>query len=241
MISSMTKKSKLEIRNLFKSYSLSILQNISLYVAKNEIISIIGPSGCGKSTLLDCISGVTGYDSGKITFDNSTKTGMSYMMQDDALLPWRTIFGNITLPLEISGAKTKSATEDLEKLLLRFGLSQFATFYPFALSAGMRQRVAFLRAYAAKRDIMLMDEPFGKLDALTRLHMQQWFLEIWRKHKLTVILVTHDIDEALLLSDRIYIFSPRPARVVKVFAMRHPRKSDREHEVIKRQILRLLK
>lgn len=246
----MNKQPKLVIDKLFKTYGakekpLSVLENISLTVGKNEIVSIIGPSGCGKSTLLDCIAGLTAPDHGSIVLDGVSlvgKTGMtSYMMDDDALLPWRTIVDNVLLPAELKGRGKIVDTGEAISLLRRFGLGDFISYYPYQLSAGMRQRVSLLRAYLTKKDVMLMDEPFGKLDALTRHHLQRWFLEVWKDRKLSVLLVTHDIEEALFLSDKIYIFSSRPAKIRKEIRLKNPRQDglskQKEQHVIKKMLI----
>lgn len=236
----MKQKTKLEVQHLSKAYQIPIFQDISLHVLPNEIVSVIGTSGCGKSTLLDCIAGIVMPDLGDIIFDGKSTIGKvgtaSYMMQDDALFPWRNVLDNIMLPLELKGKSSADERQKTKILLQRFGLSDFASYSPFQLSAGMRQRVALLRAYLCEKEMMLMDEPFSKLDALTRFHLQKWFLEIWQARKLSVLLVTHDIDEALLLSDRIYVLSPRPAKVKIQIKVQKPRLNLHQKQVSRKQI-----
>ena len=207
-----------QIDNLSRSFktpqgaTFKVLDDISLQVSKNEFVSLIGPSGCGKSTHLDYISMITPLKS-------------SYMMQNDVMLPWRNVLDNIILPLEIEGIKKDKAVSKINPLVNLFGLEKFVKFYPDQLSGGMKQRASLLRCYASERELVLLDEPFGKLDAINRIKMQEWFLNIWQKKKLTVLMVTHDIQEAIFLSDRIYILSKAPGRVVKkiVIPFKRPR------------------
>lgn len=228
---------KLIIRHLSKSFknlggkNVTVLNNIDLYVNAGELVAVIGPSGCGKTTLLDCISGLTSYDNGSILVNNGKVTQgkhfSSYMMQDDCLLPWRRVINNITLPLEIKGVNKKNANKQARSLLRQFGLAEFEKYYPSQLSGGMRQRVALARTYLADLDLMLMDEPFSRLDELTKTSLEEWFLDIWDKHRKTVIFVTHDIDEAIFLADRIYVMSMRPGRIIAEYkiSLSRPRTS----------------
>lgn len=205
---------KLTITNLTKTFKkLDVLKNVSLYVGEGELVSIVGPSGCGKSTLLDCVAGLESYQ-GEIIGGQA-----AYMLQDDTLLPWRRVIDNVILPLEIAGIKKDMAKKQARKLLSVFGLEKFERYYPFMLSGGMRQRAALLRTYLGKKDLLLLDEPFARLDAITRRKMQEWFLSIWQKHKKSVLFVTHDVDEAVLLSNRVYVMSGRPGRIIKDIAI----------------------
>lgn len=234
----MKRQDKLIISRLNKSFddstkkSIQVLNNIDLHISAGELVALIGPSGCGKTTLLDCIAGLLTYDSGSIVVDEYHVTRgkhcVSYMMQYDGLLPWQTVIDNVMLPLVIKGIDKKFAKKRAQKLLKQFGLSAFETYYPDKLSGGMRQRVALARTYLVDHDVMLMDEPFSRLDALTKLTMQQWFLNILEKHKKTVLFVTHDIDEAIFLADRIYVMSPRPGSILAEhkISLTRPRKSD---------------
>ncbi len=199
--------------------SISVLDKISLKVPHGKIVSIIGPSGCGKSTLLDCISGLITPNEGTICYKGNSFVGkheISYMTQSAAMLPWRKIIDNLTLPMEIQKVPLSSARKEAMSLLEEFNLEKWADYYPHTLSGGMLQRVSLLRAYLSKKEIMVLDEPFSKLDALTKLQIQEWFLRVWQKHKKTVIFVTHDIEEALIISDSIYVFSKRPAHILKI-------------------------
>ena len=216
---------KISIESVTKSYVIDgtrqeVLAGVELTVNEGEFVSIIGPSGCGKSTLLNIIAGLDQPDSGTIELSGSiSKTmkdrlgGTGYMQQKDLLLPWRSVLDNTILGLELSGMSRKRAREQALELTETFGLKGFEHLYPFALSGGMRQRAAFLRTMLLNQDIVLLDEPFGALDALTRVQMQEWLMELWDSMKKTIVLITHDVDEALLLSDRVYVLTARPARV----------------------------
>ncbi|MEW4286324.1 ABC transporter ATP-binding protein [Priestia koreensis] len=210
---------KLKVRGVQKTFeTIQAVQDVDLHVKKGEFVSIIGPSGCGKSTILDMIAGLTTPDSGEILLGEESVTGkrghVAYMPQKDVLFPWRTVIENVMVPLEVAGVNKKKARKEAAEFLPIFGLSEFEDRFPGELSGGMRQRASFLRTYLCKKDLLLLDEPFGKLDALTRLQMQQWLLEIWGQFKQSVLLITHDIDEAILLSDRIYVLSPRPGKII---------------------------
>lgn len=233
----MKNENKLIIRNLSKSFDdsgkkIQVLINIDLEVAAGELVAVIGPSGCGKTTLLDNIAGLLSIDSGSISIDKDKvikdKHFASYMMQNDGLLPWQRIIDNVMLPLIIKRVDKTFAKKIARTLLKQFGLLEFEKYYPEKLSGGMRQRVALARTYLVDNELMLMDEPFSRLDALTKLTMQQWFLNIWEKHRKTVLFVTHDIDEAIFLADRIYVMSSRPGKIVAKYniPLPRPRKKD---------------
>lgn len=193
------------------------LLDTSMSVEEGRFVSIIGPSGCGKSTLFNIIAGLLMPTSGQVFADGRNIVGKSgyvgYMLQKDMLLPWRTILNNIILGLEVRGVPRSQSVERALPLMEKYGLKGFDSHYPKELSGGMRQRAALLRTLLYDRDIMLLDEPFGALDAQTRLSMQTWLLEIWKDFRKTVLFVTHDIDEAIFLSDDIYVFSARPGRL----------------------------
>ncbi len=186
---------------------MDVLKDISISVGKNEFVSVVGPSGCGKSTLLRIIARLVSCDSGNFNISGTT----SYLQQTTLLMPWRNVYSNIILPLEIKTGRKDRFNEEVLELIREFGLEGFENYRPDEISGGMAKRVALLRTYLENRDILLLDEPFSSLDAINRKQMQQWLLKIWRNHKKTVVFVTHDIDEALFLSDKIYILSNRPA------------------------------
>lgn len=213
----------LEVTGISKAYTqrrrvTSVLNNVSLKVEQQEFVSIIGPSGCGKSTLFHIIGGLEQPDAGTISMNGSLVTGqrgeISYMPQQPALFPWRTIEDNVLLAGEIKGAPREQAREEARHWLAKVGLSGFERAYPHMLSGGMQQRAAFLRALLAPQELMLLDEPFSALDALTRSEMQRWLLELWEENRRSVLFITHNIEEALLLSNRIYVFSGRPGSVL---------------------------
>ncbi|MCL4385311.1 MAG: ABC transporter ATP-binding protein [Actinobacteria bacterium] len=222
---------KIEAINIKKSFvNLDTLENVSITLEENLFVSIIGPSGCGKSTLFDIISGLEKPDSGKVLIDGENyngKTGrVSYMHQKDLLLPWKTIIDNTCIPLLIKGLNIKQAREMAKSYFNLFGLSGFENYYPNQLSGGMKQRASLLRAYLFSNDIMLLDEPFGGLDAVTRRNMQLWLLDLLKNFKSSILFITHSVDEAIFLSDKIYLFSKRPAVVKATFEVNLKRPRD---------------
>jgi ABC-type nitrate/sulfonate/bicarbonate transport system ATPase subunit len=193
------------------------LSEASLEVRAGEFVSIVGPSGCGKSTLFNVISGLLPPSSGRVTLDGRDVTGrtghVGYMLQKDLLVPWRTVVGNIVLGAALTGGVRERDLAEAVELATRYGLGEFLDHYPHALSGGMRQRVALMRTLAVHRDVLLLDEPFGALDSQTRLEMQRWLLEVWSELDRTVLFVTHDVDEAVFLADRVVVMTPRPGRI----------------------------
>ena len=217
--------SKLQVQGVTKTFhqgrqSLETLASIDLAVEVGEFVTVIGPSGCGKSTLFNIVAGIETPDAGMIAIDgeaNSTRAGKTgYMPQQPLLLPWKTVEENVVLGLDVRRVPHKKALVEAHALLKRFGLMDFAQYYPAALSGGMRQRVALLRTVLFNRSFLLLDEPFGALDALTRLSCQVWLLDVWQEFHSSVLFITHDVHEAILLSNRIYVLSARPARVLRV-------------------------
>lgn len=246
---------KLEVNGVKKTFrrgetTVQALRPTSFSVEAGQFVSIIGPSGCGKSTLFNIIAGLIGPTEGEVLSDGESILGcpgyVGYMLQKDMLLPWRTILDNVILGLEIRRIPRKQATDRAMPLIERYGLKGFENHYPHELSGGMRQRAALLRTLLYDRDILLLDEPFGALDAQTRLDMQNWLLDIWHDVQKTVLFVTHDIDEALYLSDQVLVFSGRPGYVKHCLKVDLPR--PRGSETIttaafmaqKRQLLRWL-
>lgn len=226
---------KLEIKEtnkIFKKNGQEVyaLKNVTMQIPEGKFVSIIGPSGCGKSTLFNIIAGLLKPTTGQILLDGENIVGkngyVGYMLQKDLLLPWRTILQNVVLGLEIKGVSKKQAIERALPLLQKYGLGGFESHYPSELSGGMRQRAALLRTLLYDQDIILLDEPFGALDAQTRLLMQTWLLQIWTDFKKTILFVTHDIDEAIYLSDEIYVLSPRPGRLKEKVTVNLPRPRD---------------
>jgi len=198
--------------------TLKVLRDVSLHVNTGEFVALIGPSGSGKTTLLSLIAGLEPPTSGEIALHgdpNAPRLGhVGYMPQRDLLLPWRSALDNAAAGLEVHGVSKAEARDRARALFLQFGLSGFERAWPATLSGGMRQRVAFARAVLAGGDLLLLDEPFGALDALTRLSLQRWLAEVYATFNLTCLLVTHDLDEALLLADRVFVLTQRPGRVL---------------------------
>ena len=213
----------LDVRDVTMRYrgqhgeTVTALAGMSLTVADGEFVALVGPSGCGKSTLLSIVAGLEAPSDGTVALhgDPAAKRlgRIGYMPQRDLLLPWRTALGNATAGLEVQRVPKAEAQRRALALFETFGLTGFERSYPPMLSGGMRQRVAFARTALAARELLLLDEPFGALDALTRAGLQRWLTEIWGRLGTTCLLVTHDVDEALLLADRVYALTPRPGRV----------------------------
>jgi len=206
-----------------------VLADISLSVGAGEFVSILGPSGAGKSTLFQLLTGAE-HGEGEMLFDGMPLDDhgrhFAFMPQRDALMPWRRILDNTTLGLEVQGVRRQVARARVVPLLAEFGLAGFERHFPAQLSGGMRQRAALLRTVVQERDMLLLDEPFGALDALTRAAMQRWLEQMWRHHRWTALLITHDVREAVFLSDRIYVLSARPARVLREITVPLPRPRD---------------
>ncbi|OXS56387.1 ABC transporter ATP-binding protein [Rossellomorea vietnamensis] len=220
----------LSIQNMSKSFDGElILDDLSIQVGEGEFVSILGPSGSGKSTLFHVIGGLFAPDSGDIKLDgqsiNGRRGSISYMPQSPSLLPWRTVIENVMLGQELHGKRDK---EMAMEMIERAGLKGYEDAYPEDLSGGMKQRVAFIRALVSPQSFLCLDEPFSALDEFTRLDMQRWLLSIWEEDLSSVLFVTHNIDEALFLSDRIIVLSTRPARVQKEFKVPFPRPRDKE-------------
>jgi ABC-type nitrate/sulfonate/bicarbonate transport system ATPase subunit len=219
---------KLELRSVCKRFGeLEVLRHLSLEARAGELVALLGPSGCGKSTAFRILTGATAATSGEVLLDGArcdgTAGAFAYMPQSDALLPWRRVLDNATLGLEVRGLARRVARERVRPLLATFGLEGFEAAYPFQLSGGMRQRAALLRTVVQECEVLLLDEPFGALDALTRTEMQRWLEGMWEPFGWTAVLVTHDVREAVFLADRIYVLSPRPGTVVAELAVPLPR------------------
>ena len=202
------------------SRPLQVLRDVNFHAEEGEFVSIIGPSGCGKSTLLNIIAGLDSPTSGSVALHGGTDRlrlgSVGYMQQKDLLMPWRSVLDNATLGLELQGVSKRDAGQRARQHLGRFGLEGFENAYPHELSGGMRQRAAFLRTVLADQEVFLLDEPFGALDALNRTQIHQWLTGLWESMQKTIVLVTHDVDEAILLSDRVYVMSARPGRMKMV-------------------------
>lgn len=227
---------KIEITNLHIEFNnKSVLTEFDLAVKEGEFVTVLGHSGSGKTTLLNIIAGTVKPDKGAVSIDGDLVTKISdhvaYMPQDDLLLPWKNIIDNVTLYAKINGDLSKAREEALGQMEV-FGLAGYETKYPRELSGGMRQRAAFLRTSMCKADIMLLDEPFASLDVITRAEMQNWLLDMRTKLNKTILMVTHDIDEAMLLSDRIVVISGTPAKISKQLTVK-----DIDKEAVRKEII----
>jgi len=197
--------------------SVDALVGVSLHVDEHEFVTLVGPSGCGKSTVCNIVAGLVRADEGTVMIDGTppgTAGGrVAYMQQKDLLLPWRTVVDNAVLGLEVQGVARAEARAEALEWLRTFGLEGFERAYPATLSGGMRQRVALVRTLLCRRELLVLDEPFGALDAMTRSTMQEYLLRLREEYGRTVLFITHDVEEAVLLSDRIYVMTARPGRV----------------------------
>jgi ABC-type nitrate/sulfonate/bicarbonate transport system ATPase subunit len=223
---------RLACRGLSKTYvgergEVAALDAVELELADGEFVSLVGPSGCGKSTLLNILAGLIPSSSGDIELDGQPAGALlgllGYMPQKDLLMPWRRVLDNVAVGLELAGTPRPQARTQAAAQFERFGLAGFEESWPASLSGGMRQRAALLRTFLAGRDVMLLDEPFGALDALTRRSMQDWLLEVWAQDRKTILFVSHDVEEALYLSDRVYVMTPRPGRIAMCVEVGLPR------------------
>lgn len=223
------------------------LDTVNLEIKDKEFVCFIGPSGCGKTTLLRTIAGLEFPDSGEITLDGEkitvpdSKRGMVF--QEYSLFPWSTVIQNITFGPQMQGMSKGESLERAEKYLKLVGLEQFRNSYPYELSGGMRQRVAIARALANEPKVLLMDEPFGALDAQTRNTLQNELLDVWAKNQITIVFVTHSVDEAVFLADKIVVMTARPGKIKKVINVDLPRPRDRtssEANELRHQLLRML-
>ena len=234
----------LSIKNLSFNYpNNKILHDINIYVDKGEVVSILGGSGVGKTTLFNIIAGINPLQSGEISIKGNTdyKGRVSYMLQKDLLLEHKTIIQNITLPLLIRKVSKKEAEEEAINSLKLFNLYEYKDKYPSELSGGMRQRIALLRTYMFKEELFLLDEPFSALDAITKISLHSWYLEIKNKLDLTTLLITHDIDEAIDLSDRIYIIKNKPGEIVSEIKINLNKDNQDEQKLkYKKEILNIL-
>ncbi|SAI70051.1 ABC transporter ATP-binding protein [Bordetella ansorpii] len=211
------------------------LNGLGVDIAPGEFVTVVGPSGCGKSTLFNIVAGLEEPDAGggiqflgKPCRASDLLGKVSFMPQRDLLLPWRTVIDNAILAVELEGARRSDARRMALDMLPEFGLAGFENQYPHELSGGMRQRVALMRTFMFKRDLMLLDEPFGALDALTRSMMQRWLLDVWQKHRRTILFITHDVDEALFLGDRVLVMTARPGcvKLEQKVDLPRPRRAD---------------
>ncbi len=214
-----------------------IIEDISIELNRNEIVCLLGVSGAGKTTLFNVLSGLLYPDSGTVTLDDTDITGkagkISYMLQKDLLLPFKTILDNVSLPLRIKGVKKSTARETAAQYFAEFGLYGTEKKYPHQLSGGMRQRAALLRTYLFSDRVALLDEPFSALDTITKSSMHEWYLEVMEQIRLSTLFITHDIDEAILLSDRIYMMTGKPGRITEEIIIDKPKPRSKDFIVSK--------
>ena len=227
-----------------------IIDDISIHLKENELVSLLGVSGSGKTTLFNVISGILPPDSGSVLLHGEDVTGspgkISYMLQKDLLLEHMKVIDNVSLPLRLKGVSRKEARAKADPLFAQFGLEGTQELYPAAMSGGMRQRAALLRTYLGSQGVALLDEPFSALDTITKGQIHTWYLDIMEKIDLSTIFITHDIDEAILLSDRIYIMTGTPGQIRDEIVIGRPRRDRREFNLTeeflayKKQILKIL-
>lgn len=235
----------LEIKDLTYNYKeQAVLKNINLHIKKGEIVALIGTSGVGKTTLFNIIAGIENLQQGTIKINDSENFlgNVSYMLQKDLLLEHKTILENIALPLIIKGTKKKDAESEALEMLQKFKLQDYQNSYPQQLSGGMRQRIALLRTYMFKQKLFLLDEAFSALDAITKTDLHKWYLEIHNQLELSTLLITHDIEEAVNLSDRIYILKNKPGEIVAELALTFSAEEDFDYQKLqyKKEIINIL-
>ncbi|MDK2890749.1 MAG: sulfonate transport system ATP-binding protein [Methanoculleus sp.] len=241
------------IRDLGKAFlkedgaATQALAGVNLEISDEEFVCLVGPSGCGKTTLLRIIAGLETATTGGVTVDGRAVTGpdpkCGMVFQEYSLFPWRRVIDNVAFGLEMKGVAKEERRRTADYYLELVGLSQFRDAYPYELSGGMRQRVAIARALANDPDVLLMDEPFGALDAQTRNRMQKELLSLWEQTKKTIVFVTHSVDEAVYLSDRIVVLSPRPGSIREIIDIPWSRPRDRtsaEFAEVRRRVLRMI-
>ncbi len=228
---------RIELRHVSKTFygakhTVPALEDVSLKIMPGEFVTVIGLSGSGKSTLFNLCVGLLEPDEGEILIDGmkpKSRLGLlGYMPQRDLLLPWRSVLDNVIIPREINGVPKKEARDKASALFPRFGLSGFESSYPTDLSGGMRQRAALLRTWMTECPTLLLDEPFGALDALTRRELQNWLLGVWEEFKRTIMFITHDVEEAVYLADRVIVLSDRPGRIKCELPVTLPRQQRQE-------------
>ncbi|MDC4239755.1 ABC transporter ATP-binding protein [Clostridium tertium] len=236
-------QNKIVLKNISKFFDdMEILRDINIEVKEGELVSILGPSGSGKSTIFNILTNLINSDRGEVEVNGD----LSYMYQKDMMVPWKKVIDNIGIPIIFKGNSKKNAREEVKKHIDEFGLNGFEYKYPSQLSGGMKQRANFLKTYLTSNDIMLLDEPFGALDSITRRKMQKWLLDLTKEINSTILLITHDIEEAILLSNRIYIISEKPAIIKGEIKVNLPKERNEDivtsdkFVAIKKEVLELM-
>ena len=235
----------LALENISKKFgNLTVIDHIDITIPKGKFAAIVGPSGCGKSTLLRMLAGLETPTTGNVLANDQpvTKPSPERMMifQEHALYPWRTVEENVGFGMELEGVSKKDRKKKVDSILEKVGLNGFQNYYPSQLSGGMKQRASIARALVMNPEVLLLDEPYGALDAITRVTMQNELVKLWKGSGMTVLLITHDIDEAVYLADTIYVMSPRPARIIKTLhaEMDRPRnRNSKEFMMLREQIM----
>ena len=236
-------QNKIVLKNISKFFDdMEILRDINIEVKEGELVSILGPSGSGTSTIFNILTNLINSDRGEVEVNGD----LSYMYQKDMMVPWKKVIDNIGIPIIFKGNSKKNAREEVKKHIDEFGLNGFEYKYPSQLSGGMKQRANFLKTYLTSNDIMLLDEPFGALDSITRRKMQKWLLDLTKEINSTILLITHDIEEAILLSNRIYIISEKPAIIKGEIKVNLPKERNEDivtsdkFVAIKKEVLELM-
>ena len=236
-----------ELRRVYKSFRrdsgevVKALAGVDMTIGQGEFVTMIGMTGCGKTTLLNITAGLETAEKGEIDLADDLRSGtaVSCVFQHYTLFPWRSVLGNVTFGLEMKGVARQERKQRAQAIISQLGLAEFENAYPHELSGGMRQRAAIAQALAVRPRLLLMDEPFGALDETTRRELQQMLIELWRQHNITVLFVTHNIDEALLMGDRVLVFSARPGRIVREFNIDLPRPRKRSSEEFTRYFMEI--
>ncbi|MCE5335724.1 MAG: ABC transporter ATP-binding protein [Desulfobacteraceae bacterium] len=244
------RKSKIQVRDLSKHFgSLVVLDQMNFDIYDGEFLCIVGPTGCGKTTFCNVVTSLLPCTKGAVTLESEPidfkKHNVSFVFQEPSCLPWRTVWDNVKIGLEIKGYPKKEIRERVSEVLDLTGLTRFKDFFPNAISAGMKQRVGIARAFVTEPDMLLMDEPFGQLDTSTRFHIENSLVQLWQKKKQTVIFVTHNLEEAVYLSERILVCTQKPTKIKKevyVGHLDHPRNiADPEFVKIRREVTDLVR
>lgn len=237
-------QNKILLKNISKSFeNMEILKDVTIHVNSGELVSVLGPSGSGKSTIFNILTNIIKAYNGEVTVNGD----ISYMYQKDMMVPWKKVIDNVGIPLVFKGKSKKEARLEVEKYINTFGLEGFQYKYPMQLSGGMKQRANFLKTYLTSNDIMLLDEPFGALDSITRRKLQQWLMNLKKEMNSTILFITHDIEEAILLSDRIYVISEKPATIKGEIVVNLPKERNediilsKEFVEIKKELFKLMK
>lgn len=244
------RRAKIEVANLSKHFGdLVVLDQINFDIYESEFLCVVGPTGCGKTTFCNVVTNLLPATEGTVTIDGESidfkKHNVSFVFQEPSCIPWRTVYDDVKIGLEIKGYPPEEIRERVEKVLEMTGLTKYKDFFPRQISAGTKQRVAIARAFATEPDMLLMDEPFGQLDTSTRFHIENSLVDLWQKMEQTVIFVTHNLEEAVYLADRILVMTPKPTKIkqeVSVRHLTHPRDiTDPEFVRIREQVTDLVK